>query len=422
MQITFKPIVIQGGARKGGDYPVYIRVYFAGKARRLPTTITCTQGDLTRSGRIKSPAILAQGEDLIRRMRTALGPLTYFEMEAMDVDMVVERIRKAMSADAFQLDLFTFSEEFLLGMAPRTAQSYRSALGALERYLGARRLNVNDITRAMLQGFGDFVDAEPKMTRQPGGLRASGKAKKPGKARALYLIKLAAIFEAAKARHNDEDAGVIVIPRNPFAGVPRRLPPSEGQRPLDPETMQALIDHAAGATGQEGTAFAAFIVSFMTMGANMADLFEAPAFAGDVWVYRRKKTRTRRPDGAEVRVQLPPQIRPWLERLKGAQRRWWLPALHGWRSADVATSCVGRFLRIWAQREGLPPLTFYAARKTWATTARALGVEKATIDEALGHVGDFRMADIYAARNWQLAWDANAKVLRQFKWPEVLEK
>ena len=79
---------------------------------------------------------------------------------------------------------------------------------------------------------------------------------------------------------------------------------------------------------------------------------------------------------------------------------------------------MNRQLRAWAQREGLPPFTFYAARHTWATLARQLGVEKATVDEALGHVGDFPVADIYAQRNWSLAWAANERVLDLFSWPD----
>lgn len=62
------------------------------------------------------------------------------------------------------------------------------------------------------------------------------------------------------------------------------------------------------------------------------------------------------------------------------------------------------------------PFTFYAARKSWGTLGRKLGIEKATIDEGLAHVGDFPLTDIYAKRNWQLAWDANRRVLDLFRW------
>jgi integrase len=78
---------------------------------------------------------------------------------------------------------------------------------------------------------------------------------------------------------------------------------------------------------------------------------------------------------------------------------------------------VNKYLRQWCQREGLEPFTFYAARHSFATLARRQGVEKATIDEALGHLGDYQVADIYAERNWRLAWEANRKVLELFRWP-----
>ena len=39
------------------------------------------------------------------------------------------------------------------------------------------------------------------------------------------------------------------------------------------------------------------------------------------------------------------------------------------------------------------------------------------MDEALAHVGDYRVTDIYAERNWELSWEANRKVLSLFRWP-----
>ena len=60
--------------------------------------------------------------------------------------------------------------------------------------------------------------------------------------------------------------------------------------------------------------------------------------------------------------------------------------------------------------------TFYAARHTWASLARKEGVDKATIDDALGHKGSFQIADIYAEKAWELIQEANEKVLALFEW------
>ena len=159
-----------------------------------------------------------------------------------------------------------------------------------------------------------------------------------------------------------------------------------------------------------------FVVSFLTQGANLADLYRQRDFAGDVWRYNRKKTEHRRADGAEMRVTLQPELSEFVGRLRSAgPRGWWLPALHllG-TNADGCTLLVNRGLRSWCEREGLPPFTFYAARHTWATLARRIGVEKATVDEALCHVGDFSVADIYAERAWHLHAEANRRVISLF--------
>ena len=69
---------------------------------------------------------------------------------------------------------------------------------------------------------------------------------------------------------------------------------------------------------------------------------------------------------------------------------------------------------------GPPNLQFYAARHTWATTARSrlLNIEKETVHEALNHVDlKMRVTDMYIEKDWSVIWEANRKVLELFKWP-----
>ena len=93
MTVTFKAVVIPGNKHHDGTYPVKIRVTFQGKVRRLPTTLAAAQADLTRQLKIKSPTILNKTADLIARMRSALGGISVFQLEDMDVDDIVARIR-----------------------------------------------------------------------------------------------------------------------------------------------------------------------------------------------------------------------------------------------------------------------------------------------------------------------------------------
>lgn len=418
MIVTFKPVVIN--RRKDGTWPVKIRVTFKGVSRRLPTTLSATSADLTRGGRIKSADLLNKADAIVRQMREAAAKISPFDLEEWDVDRVVRFIKDDIrGGDNFRLDFFSFADGFTATKGDGTRRDYATAVNALERFVGRRELDVNDITRAMLLDFVDYVNAEPWMRRnnQTGELVRTSRAKKRSTAAAKYLARLGAIYQAARVKYNDEDEGRIVIPRQPFALVKVKASPSEGQRNLGEELMQRIIAAQPADKGQR-YALAAFVVSFALMGANLADLYDAKRFSGDVWRYHRRKTRTRRADAAAMQVVIQPEVRRHLAVLQDwGHGDWWLPRLHRLGSTtNLCTQNVNYHLRRWAEADGVEPFTFYAARHTWASIARKAGVEKATVDECLCHVGDFAITDIYAERSWDIIAAANRKVLDLFNW------
>ena len=61
---------------------------------------------------------------------------------------------------------------------------------------------------------------------------------------------------------------------------------------------------------------------------------------------------------------------------------------------------------------GLPPMSQYWFRHTWATIARnKCGVSKDDIDLCLNHTGNNPMADVYIDYDWSIIDRANRKVL-----------
>ena len=394
--ITYKPIIIPGGRRKDGTWPVKIRVTFRGVSRRIPTTLVCTDADLTRGGKIKNATILERAGELIARMRATTADLSPFTLEAWDVDRIVEHIRARLTAQDFRLDFFEYADRIIAGKIPHTRAYYGTALNALASWLGCRRLDVNDLTRKMLLDFAADI-GEVKAAR--------------------HLAKLGYIYRCARLEYNDEDAGVIPIPRQPFTNTPKVRPQGKGQRALTREEMQAVID-ARPDNEFERLALAVFLLSFTLAGANLADLYAQKGRISGVWSYSRRKT------GVHVEMALNQKCEAFVGILQGdgSPSPWWLPELHRYGSADTATHNVNKWLRQIAGRAGLEPFTFYAARKTWGTTARRLGIEKATIDDALAHVGDFKMADIYAEKSWPLTWEANERVLDLFRWDNYTTK
>ena len=414
--ITFKAIVISNNRRKDGTYPVKIRVTFKGVSRRFPTTLVCTTNDLTRSLKIKSASILNKSDELISRMRNAVKDLSPFDLDNKDVDWVVSNIKDSLTQEDFHLDFFEWSDRYILTKAETTRRAYSCALNTLERFLGRRSLDINDISRSLLLEFMDKVDGEKKMhyNVKTGQVEESKADKIPKGASTRHLAKLEHLFNAAKEKYNDEDSGRILIPRSPFSKITKVYPVSNGQSNLGQELMQRIISSQVDNDVMR-TALDIFIVSFGLMGANMADLYYAKPVKEE-WVYNRQKTSSRRADRAEMRVIIPEQLKPYLERLKG-KGGWWLNRLHEFASSkDFATARVNRCLKKWCEDNEVEVFTFYAARHTFASLARKEGVDKSTIDDCLGHKGSFQVADIYAEKAWGLMQEANRKVLDLFTW------
>jgi len=393
--ITFKPVV--NYRRRDGTYAVRIRVTFRRQHRYLATTITAYPQQLTRSLRLKDPALIAAAEGLVRDLREVVSQLNPFTLEGKTVDWVVAWIRQQYRRMEFRLDFFEFAERWLEGKKPQTAENYRSALRAFSRFIGRGSIDINDIDRPLLASF----------------LRDAPVVRGGAGANARYLSLLSAIFSAARSFYNDGDQ--IRIPRTPFDGLDLRKPPAQGQDALPVEVIQKIID-ARPESRKQAVALATFVVSFGTMGANHADLYDARSFRGDTWKYNRQKTRDRRADHAKVLVEIDPRLRYHLSILQEGGGEWWLPAIHRQETCNGSYRQLSQYLYEWEEAEGLPHFTIGATRHSWATIARSIGVEKATVDEGLAHVGDFRVADIYAERDWRRINDANRRVLDLFSW------
>lgn len=417
--ITFKPIVVSNHKKKDGTYPVKIRVYFNGKNRRLPTTLVCNQSDLTRTLKIKNKDILEKADELISRMRKITNALTLYELESRDVDWVVNKIKDELAGEHFSLDFFEWADKYILSKSIPTRAAYTRALNAFERFLGEREIDINDINKMLLLDFMEFIDEEPKMHYNPETKewKQLDKKKIAKAASSLHLMKLQHIFNAAKDRYNDEDADRIRIPRSPFDSIKKVYPSGgKGQHALDRKIIQRMIVVQTD-DKRIRRALDAFIVSFGLMGANLADLYHAIPFKGDVWEYSRLKTAERREDGAKMSVVVPPQIMPYIRRLQEGEGDWWLPALHEiGKTKHVCNMQLNDCLRKWQTIAGVEDFTFYAARHTWATIARSLGYDLALINDCLCHKDSLEIGRRYAPVTWEQINEVNKAVMESFVW------
>jgi hypothetical protein len=417
-EIKMRPAVYANHKRKDGSCPVKIVVYYKGKERKMATHIVAEAKDLTRSMHLKQGEALSAAQDLIIDMRAACRDIPYFDLEYQDVDFVVNHIKGKLAKRTFRLDFFQFAKEYLLTKKENTRAQYVQSLNAFARYLKKEQIDVNQITRTMVGEFIAFMDGEKKLhyNYATGERTETKKGKAKGGQAGRHIVKLAAIYKAAKNKYNDEDIDQVLIPRSPFDGHKVALPAAQGQKALPMEIIQRMIQ-AQPESAQVRSSIDVAVVSFGLMGMNLADLIEAKIPKDGVLVYNRKKTRDRRADNAEMRITIPECILPFVERLQSAKTKGvWLGKLQELSKPEHITHVVNGGLAKWCEDEGIERFTFYAVRKAWATIARKAGVEKSLVDEGLAHVGDYRMTDIYAERPWEKINEANRKVLELFQW------
>lgn len=420
MKPTFRPAVYAHHKRKDNTYNVKICVYFKGKERRLPTTIYCNKEHLTRTYHIKSQDILNKANELIRRMSSSISDLSIYDLDNKDVDWIVARIKAKLIAQTFRLDFFAFAEEYIANMNDGTRRTYVSALNAFARYLKRRSIDINEINKNIVVGFIEHLNKEPivRMNRHTGEMFESKKKinKRKGLTASVYTSRLSAIFKAAKRKYNEEDEGLVLIPRSPFDNLEIKKPDSDGEKPLPIEIVQQMISDKTTKFNHR-YALDCLVVSFGMMGMNLADMFEAKPPKDGVLIYNRCKTMERRADNAEMRVDVPVEIQPYLQRLgAGTNAQVWLPSLRE-KSKDrkLVTARVNRGIKSWCDANKIEPFTTYALRKTWATLGRKYE-DKAIADEAIAHTGGSRMLDIYAEKPWERYAELNRKVLALFEW------
>lgn len=388
--VNYKPIVIPEQRRADGSFNVKIRVTFKRKIRKLATNLDCVAGDLTRAGKIKSPSILTACDKIIGEMRQAVAQLSPFALESMTADDVITHIRRTLANEKpFALDFVQFVRDYGKTKKGAYADYFGATADRLATYCNANTVDVNDITAAMLDGFYKWL------------LSQGGK----GTGAYYHLARLASAFKEARRQYNDDDA--TRIPRDPFARVSYTLPPKDGQHSCGREIVQQIIK-AETADPLERFGLDIFVVSFGLMGANVADLVDSVPPLSGTWEYRRKKTRERSPKAATMRVDVDARISPFLERLTtGAYSLAKMDA-----RAVTRRACRG--LLLWTQRNGLARFSVYAARKSFASLMREIGVNKDTIDECLAHAGNLPLADVYIERNYKLLNAENKRLLDTF--------
>ena len=422
MKPTFTPVIIPSQKKADGSYNVKIRITYKRKSKRVSTHLHAFPQDLTKALDFKEGPVKRKAYDIAKEMQDLCSEIDYLELQSMEVEDIMKLIdAKAESKAVFKLDFLQYMREKALTKG-ESKRMYITAANALARYMKGHVLNVNDITVKFLRGFEEFIKKEPKIAScfRTGETKETKTIKGESRAVSQYLGAVRHIYGLARLEFNEPDLDIIRIPNNPFEyyKVPKQQPAK--RRNKSQEFIQMIIDESANAKGAEKFILEVFLLSFALEGMNLADLYTCAPAKGRWLVYNRKKTKNRRSDEAEHHVYMSDVIMPIVERNRDSDGVHMFTFHRRYKDYHTFTVNANNAIRRWKEdHKDVEAFTMYAARHSFASISRKIGIEKATIDEMLCHVGNLRMADVYIEPDWELHRKANEKLLSQFDWGAI---
>ena len=363
-----------GRPKRDKTRKVYMILSHKGTRKRIPMNITIKECDLSRNGNIKSNDIQRDIDDKINILKNKLYDL---EKNIVDKNVDAEWLYSNLNDKSKTLDFFEYTKRWIEKSSNKGKGNYSIMLNSFYRFLKSDTLTFSDIDYKLLNNYKDFLTGHPR-------------------AQSLYLGCIRHIFNEAIREYNTDDNKVIT--NNPFNSftIPKSISMTKNRIISDDNLVKLFNFHG---TRRVGMARDCYILSFCLIGMNSVDLYECTSYSKGVLSYDRAKTRDRRVDNAHIEIIVPNIVKPIFEKYKGSSRVF--DFYKKYSNAANFNKHINKGLHIIADTLGIPHFDFYSARHTWASIARnRLGIDKYTIHEALNHVSDMDITDIYIQKDY----------------------
>ena len=416
--LTIKAEIKRSELKVDGTYNVKIRFTLDSKVKRLSTNLFVTQQDLTKSLKFKEDTSIKREVDrLVLYYREQCLKLQ-LDQNHYSLDEIIEFLNGEQEKQQ-TINFIKFSREWIASTTIKGAPNYTTAINALVRFIGKEELDINLITLDFLEDFKSFLNKEREIRTKR--LMQQGKRVPSNRSLSLYLISIKKLFNEAKKRYNKKDKNLILIPNSPF--IELEIPKQEAtrKRAISADIIKKVwklpykdMKKGYKATCRYNLAKDCFILSFCLMGMNSADLYNATEMKGNTITYNRTKTKDRRLDKAQMKVDIPKLAQPLIEKYKDKTGKrlfnfyqYYVDEKGFNKAINYGLKEIGRLLEI-------DDLEYYAARHSWATIAlNKVGIDKYTVHAALNHVDEtMRVTDIYIERDFVNENRANAKVVK----------
>ena len=416
--LTINAEVKKDGLRSDGTYNVKLRFTLDRKMRRLATSLFVTTKDLSKDLKIrKSSPIRQEVDNLVRSYQKKCAKLQ-IELNHYTIDDVMDYLDGEIQKQQ-PIDFIKFSREWIAHATIKGAINYTTALNALIRFIGEEKLDIKLMTQDFLENFKTFLIKEKEARTR--NLLEQGKRVPSNRTLSLYLTSIKRLFNEAKKKYNKREKNLILIPNNPF--IDFEIPKQEATRkraiPADIIKKVWKLPYKDMKKGYKSTcrynlAKDCFILSFCLMGINSADLYNATEMANNTITYNRTKTKDRRLDNAQMKVDIPKIASPLIEKYRDKSGKRLFNFYQYYADEKSFNKAINYGLKEIGTILGVDDLEYYAARHSWATIAlNKVGIDKYIVHAALNHIDDsMKVIDINIERDFVNENKANAKVVK----------
>lgn len=372
-----------------GTHKVSYRLSINGKSKVFDSGVRVRESDLTRDLHIKDYRLLSELE---KKRLELLDRVYSMELKSLGVRNISAEwvVNKILSVPAEQ-EFFAYANRWLDRCTLRGRRNYVTMLNKLEKFLGHRYLPFINITYDMLVKFEQSMSSCPR-------------------AKTMYIAGLRHIYrEAMRELNTDYEK---VIHDDPFTRyrAPRQQPRTS-VRALEVADIINIYNFKAKPRHRRAqTARDCFILSFCLMGMNSADLYDCSDMSRNTIRYCRVKTRNRRADKAYIEVAVHPFIQKLVRKYRGCRRVFKFSQMY--TTPEIFNRELNTGLKEVGKEVGIPTLSFYQARHTFATLSRnLLRIAKSDVDEALNHIGSLELADIYIKKDFTIINENNTRLI-----------
>lgn len=391
--LTIKAEIKKSELKVDGTYNVKIRFTLDRKVKRLSTNLFITSKDLTKSLKFKEDTSIKRAIDgLVLYYREQCFKLQ-LDQNHYSLDEIIEFLNGEQEKQQ-TIDFIKFSREWIASTTIKGAPNYTTAINALVRFVGKEELDINLITLDFLESFKAFLNKEREIRTKR--LMQQGKRIPSNRSLSLYLISIKKLFNEAKKKYNKKEKNLILIPNSPFMEL--EIPKQEAtrKRAISADIIKKLwklpykdMKKGYKSTCRYNLAKDCFILSFCLMGINSADLYNATEMEGNTIVYNRTKTKDRRLDKAQMKVDIPRLVLPLVEKYKDKTGKRLFNFYQYYADEKGFNKAINYGLKEIGTILEIDDLEYYAARHSWATIAlNKVGIDKYIVHAALNHIDD----------------------------------